>query len=63
MSMGCLSVFIAREPVSHLLTGQSMYTFSVLSERKQGKCLSYMGWERDRAWCLGGLWDIAMVAL
>ena len=44
MSMGCLSVFIAREPASHLLTGQSMYTFSVLSGRKMGQ-MAFLIWD------------------
>ena len=44
MSMGFLSVFIAREPASHLLTGQSMYTFSVLSRRKTGQ-MSFLIWD------------------
>ena len=44
MSMGCLSVFVAREPASHLLSGQSMYTFSVLSGRKTGQ-MSFLIWD------------------
>ena len=44
VSMGCWSVFIAREPASHLLTGQSMYTFSVLSGRKTRQ-MSFLIWD------------------
>ena len=44
MSMGFWSVFIAREPVSHLLTGQSMYTFSAGSGRRTGQ-ISFLIWD------------------
>ena len=47
MSLGGLSVFIAREPASHLLTGQSIYTFSVLSGRKTGQ-MSFLIWDGKR---------------
>ena len=51
--MGCLSVFIGREPVSHLLTGQSRYTFSVLSGRKTGQMSLLYGIVKGQGMLLG----------
>ena len=41
------------------------YVYFQCAEREKNGAtvFPYMGWERDRACCLGGLWDIAMVTL
>ena len=62
--MGCLPVFIAREPVKSSADWAEYVYFQCAEREKNGaNVFPYMGWERDRACCLGGLWDIAMVTL
>ena len=65
-SKGYWSVFIAREQrTCESSADWAGYVYFQCAEREKNgtNIFPYMGWERDRACCLGGLWEIVMVAV